>query len=198
MDQITPAQHTGHAIDAKSSKECLDEIHAAQFFEIVKQRLKDVNSWQAMTGDALAKFTLVDSQGDDVHRPPLKGDHLKIDIPGPGGREGKGYDWVRIEAIDSQSDDESETYGFIVRPSPNPGTPTNEIAHFYSDESTSTFIVKRNGRTVTAEIHDRNTKPNDAVEKTADRIRNAVVGKMGTVAFSKIQWQQLADSLIAD
>lgn len=196
MDQIIPEQHTGQAIDAKSSKECLEQFHATQFFEIVKKRLQDVNSWQAITGDALAKFTLVDSQGEDVYRTPLKGDHLKIDIPGPGSGEGEGYDWVRIEAIESQSGDNRETYGFIVRPSPNPRTRTNEIAHFYSDESTSTFIVKREGRTVTAEIHDRNTKPNAAVEETADRVRNAVVGKMGTFAFSKIQWQQLADSLI--
>lgn len=198
MDQKTPEQHTGRAIDAKSAKEFTDRSGALAFFEVVKRRLADVNSWQTVAGEALANFTLVNAQGDTVQRAPREGDHIKIDVPGPGSIEGDGYDWVEVETTYAQSEVESTCYGFTVRPSSNPKTPTAETAHFYSDESTSTFIVRCDGRTVTAEVHDRNITPNTDAERTTDKVRHAVVGTMGALTFSKIQWQSLTDGLVKD
>lgn len=198
MNPITPAQHTGRAINAKSSREFGDLAAAKGFFKLAKQRLQNVNSWHMTAGQALAKFSLLDSNGDDVQRPPTEGDHFKIDIPGPGSVEGQGYDWIEVEAIHSVSDENSDSYGFTVRPSPNPKTPKAETAHFYSSESTSTFIVTRTGRIVTAEILDRNIKPNTEAERPSDKVRDTVVGVMGALTFSKIQWQNLTDGLISD
>jgi hypothetical protein len=198
MENVTPEQYTGRAINARSSRKFSDQSAATQFFQIVKQRLENVNSWQAIANEVMARFVIVNSEGDEVHRPPIQGDHFKIDIPGPGTQEGEGYDWVRIETIYSQSDNDSENYGFTVRPSSNPRKSSTETAHFYSVESTSTFIARRDKRTVTAEVHDRNTKPNPNAERTTDKIRNKMVGAIGAVLFSKVQWQNLTDGLISD
>lgn len=198
MEKLTPQQHTGKAIDATSSREFLDKARAKHFFKILQYRLGDVNSWHALAGNTMAKFNLVDSDGQEVHRQPMKGDHFKIDILGPGSKEGDGYDWVRIETIQTQSDTDSESYGFTVRPSSNPNKPTTETAHFYSHESTSTFLVSRDGTTVTAEIHDRNAKPNEDATRTVDNIRDTVLAVVGIITFSKIQWQSFTDGLISD
>ncbi|GCC50326.1 hypothetical protein SanaruYs_05410 [Chryseotalea sanaruensis] len=127
---------------------------AQDFFKTAKQRLTDVNAWHLLAGKAMAKFVLVNAEGQPIHRQPISGDHFKIDSIGTGSKEGDGYDWVRIETIQMQSNGDSECYGFTVRPSPNPNKSTYKTAHFCSNESTSTFIVKREGTMVTAEIHD--------------------------------------------
>jgi hypothetical protein len=93
--------------------------------------------------------------------------------------------------------DDLESYGIRVRPAENPETETKEVAHFYSSESTSTFLVTRKGNNVTAEVYDRNTKPNDEAHTTVDKIRDLVVGATGITVFSKIQWQGLVDGLTA-
>jgi hypothetical protein len=198
MEKLTPQHHTGKAIDAASSREFHDQSQAQHFFKILQQRLAAVNSWHELAGSALAKFKLVDSEGQSVNREPLKGDHLMIDIPGPGSIEGDGYDWVQIETVQEQTNTDSESYGFTVRPSSNPNTPTTETAHFYSDETTSTFLVRRDGTTVTAEVRDRNTQPNKDALRTVDTIRDTVVAVVGLLMFSKIQWQSFTDGLISE
>lgn len=198
MEKLIPHQQHGKAIDATSTIKFAEPSMAKDFFKTAKQRLNDVNAWHLLAGKAMAKFVLVNAEGQDIHRQPMSGDHFKIDIIGPGTQEGDGFDWVRIETIQTEAEGDSESYGFTVRPSSNPNRETTETAHFYSNESTSTFIVKRKGVIVTAEVHDRNTKPNDDATRTTDIIRDKVVGVMGALTFSKIQWQNLTDSLVSN
>jgi hypothetical protein len=91
---------------------------------------------------------------------------------------------------------DSESFGFRVRPADNPREAGRETAHFYSTESTSSFIIERRRNKVTASIHDRNTKPNTEANRPSDKIRDVVVGTAGAVAFSKLQWQRLTDGLL--
>jgi hypothetical protein len=73
----------------------------------------------------------------------------------------------------------------------------DDIAHFFSQESTSSFIVTREGNKITAAIYDRNTKPNKDADLLVDEVRDRVIGVAGVLAFSRIQWKKLADSLLA-
>ncbi len=196
--QLIPSQYKGRSIQAISSRDFPNDSDAHSFFETTRQRLEHVNDWQTWAGAALAQFTLVNSDGKDVYRPPIVGDHFKIDVPGPGSAEGQGYDWVQIEAIEQEVNADSAHYGFTVRPSSNPERSTIETAHFYSDESTSTFLVRRNGKIVSVEVYDRNITPNTDAKRTTDKVRNSLVGAMGTSTFSKLQWQSLTDGLICD
>ena len=193
---IVPDQRTGKAIDAESSVLMQNETSAKAFFEIVKNRLQYVNDWHKLTGDLSARFQLVNKEGVHVYRRALEGDYLKIDIPGPGNKTGRGYDWVQIEAIEDTSFADVERFGFRVRPAENPQSHRHDIAHFYSHESTSTFIVTRDGNRITAAISDRNTKPNKDAAFATDKLRDAVVGAVAAITFSKIQWKGLTDGLV--
>lgn len=194
--KLVPEQQTGKPIDAESSVELPEEKSARIFFEKVKDRLQHVERWKDYAGNLSAQFQLVDQEGVDVQRPPQKGDYFKIDIPGPGSKTGAGYDWVQIEEVESSSTPHSEMFGFRVRPTDNPQDTRKDVAHFYSQESTSSFVVARNGNRVTASIHDRNTKPNTEADSAVGKIRDTVVGTVGVLSLSKIQWQQLTDGLV--
>jgi hypothetical protein len=196
MKSITPDQTTGKAIDAQSSRTLATTEEARQFFETAKARLKRIGQWHELSGHISATFELADPSGKPVDREPVIGDYFKIDIPGPGGKAGQGYDWAKVEAVKSEGSGDHESFGIRVRPSQNPNTPSTDTAHFYSPESTSTFVVRRSGNTVEAAVYDRNIKPNTDASYTIDQIRDAVIGATGLLGFSKIQWQRLTDGLI--
>jgi hypothetical protein len=193
---IVPEQHTGEAIDAATTADCHDIETARKFFSVVKNRLQHVNGWHDLAGKLTARFQLADAQGNEVSRPVQKGDYLKIDIPGPGTLSGEGYDWAEVEEIEQVTTPERESFGFRVRPAQNPQKTKNDISHFYSPESTSTFTVTREHTKLAAVIYDRNTKVNKPADSVTDKIRNAVVGTAGIFSFSKIQWKALTDGLL--
>ncbi len=193
---IVPAQYTGKEIEAEASVELKDDNAAKIFFDAVKERLLRVNNWHRIAGIISARFQLIDANGEEVNRNAAKGDYLKIDIPGPGSKEGGGYDWVCIEDVREVAEGDMQSTGFRVRPTQNPFGNKNETAHFYSDESTSNFIVTREKTRISAWIIDRNIKPNEDAESLMDKIRDTAAGMSAIASFSKIQWQMLAEGLI--
>ncbi|MEJ7646435.1 MAG: hypothetical protein WKF87_17690 [Chryseolinea sp.] len=195
-NQIVPEQITGKAIDATGSVEFNNERNAKEFFTIAKRRLKNVNDWADLAKVPSAIFKIVGTDGQEVDRAVKKGDYFKINVPGPGSSTGDGFDWVIVEDVEDKIDTGGESFGFRVRPTENPNNLKKDIAHFYSEESTSSFLVTRVGCVVSAAVKDRNTKPNENADSTIDKIRDAVVGAAGVFSFSKIQWQGLVDGLL--
>lgn len=193
---IVPTQHTGEEIEAEASVEFDEENEAEKFYLIAKERLLNVNNWHKLAGIISASFQLTDTSCKEIDRQVQKGDYLKIDIPGPGSKEGDGYDWACIEELKEVSETNIQSIGFRVRPAKNPSGEKNETAHFYSDESTSNFIVTREGKKITALIIDRNIKPNVHAQSLTDKIRDTAVGMSAIGMFSKIQWQNLAKGII--
>jgi hypothetical protein len=191
-----PAQEDGSKINIESAAETKDTQKAKALFNIAKERLLDVNHWQELTGKMLADFQLTDQKGQHVEGPAQEGLLFKIDIPGPGSKAGEGFDWARVEKIESYSSEDIDSIGIRVRPVANPTTADDSVAHFYSEESTSTFTVSREGTKVTAAVYDRNTKTNQNTNKITDQIRNAAVGAAGILTFSRIQWKSLTEALI--
>jgi hypothetical protein len=192
---IVPEQRTGIPIDTESSVELENEEQAKAFFEVVKQRLNDINRWHEIAGTLSTKFQLIDKNGMQVKRSPQKGDYFQIDIPGPGTVSGRGYDWVQVEEVESTATADAETFGLRVRPAQNPASNADTL-HFYSRESTSSFVVAREKNKVTAAVYDRNTKPNKEAGSIIDKVRDAVIGTAGVLVFSKIQWKRLTDALV--
>lgn len=193
---LIPAQEKGVVIDSEASEECNDENEAKLLFNTAKQRLLAVSNWHKIAGEAGAKFTLIDKDGQEVNRDVEKGDYFKIDIPGPGSSAGDGYDWVQVEELKFVSDESVDSIGLRVRPSTNPLSQDNSIAHFYSQESTSTFIVTREANKITATIYDRNTKPNTDSETIMDKVRHVATGIGAIFGGSKLQWTGLAKGLV--
>ena len=193
---IVPEQYTGEEIEAADFAELKNSKEAKIFYGTAKERLLNVNNWHHIAGIISAKFQLVSALGEEVDRRAEKGDFFKIDIPGPGSTEGDGYDWVYVEEIKEIAEEKIQSIGLRVRPVKNPFGDKNEIAHFYSNEATSSFIVTREENKVTAWIIDRNIKPNDDAGSLTDKIRDIAVGIGAIGMFSKAQWQGLAKGLI--
>jgi flagellar hook-basal body complex protein FliE len=195
-EPIIPEQQKGGSSDTDATETFDSAQQAKDFYNIVKQRLQQVNNWQKWAGAATATFQLTDAQGNDVDRTVQEGDHFKIDIPGPGPVTGDGFDWVQVETIKETVEPDSEEIAIQVRPATNPNNDRQDVAHFFSDEASSCFIVKREGATVTAAVHGRNEKPNTNAEKVVDKARNAAVATGAITAFSKLQWKSLVNGLV--
>jgi hypothetical protein len=193
---IVPPHYTGKEIEADAVAELKNENEAAIFYEVVKERLLDINNWHRVAGLISATFQLVDAGGEPVERAPQIGDYVRIDIPGPGSKAGEGYDWVHVEEVKEINDTDIQSIAFRVRPAGNPRGDSTDIAHFYSEGATSTFVVTRQKEKVVAWIIDRNIEPNDHPESLTDKIRNTGVGIGAIGIFSKMQWQRLANGLV--
>lgn len=192
-----PAQNSGASSDTEAAATFDSTEEAQQFFEIVKGRLLHVNNWQKWAGAATAVFKLTDADGNEVNRTVQEGDHFKIDIPGPGPVTGDGFDWVQVEKIEeTTASDKMEQLSIQVRPATNPNNERQDVAHFFSDEASSCFVIKRDGATVSAAVHGRNEKPNTDAEKLVDKARNAAVATGAVAAFSKLQWKSLVNGLV--
>lgn len=193
-----PEHEEGVAVNVEDTVELLSDEGAADFFCKVKERLFNVNAWHNYAGALSADFRLVDKEGKDVERRPQRGDYFKINIPAPGIQTGEGYDWVQIEEIVEEAADADEYASIRVRPASSPVNDNDDIAHFYTNEATSNFIIKREGRKITAGVYGRNEKPNiKAADNLLDKMRNAIVGTSGAAGFSKLQWKALVSGLLS-
>ena len=189
-----PPQQSGAETNTEHSVVAKNEAEAIKLFERAKQRLLNVNEWEKLCGAGSANFQLTDALGKDVKRPAQVQDHFKIDIPGPGTVTGQGYDWVQIEHIEEQDD----SLLMRVRPATNPRNEAGDVAHFFSDESTSNFMVKRTTNTVEAAVYGRNETPNTSAEKGVDKARNTMVALSAMAGIAKIQWKSLVKGLLTD
>jgi len=193
---IVPPNVEGKEITSEALVSLRDANEAKALYKTARERLLFVHSWGKITGTLSADFQLTDGEGNEVDRLSNKGDHFRIDIAGPGSHEGGGYDWAYVEDIREVNEGDVDSVAITVRPAANPKTDSNNVAHFYSGQSTSTFVVTREGNKVTASIYDRNIEPNQETKSVIDKARNAVVGLGAKHGFSKMQWQALAEALI--
>ncbi|WP_415327347.1 hypothetical protein [Chryseobacterium sp. MMS23-Vi53] len=192
-----PQQMKGGFHDTETCKKFDNPETATEQFEILKRKFLAVNDWRSFCGEGFADFKLFDSEGNFINRFPKEGDFIRIDIPGPGNSEAKGYDWVKILNISEYHYNEIlECYSMVCQPSENPQDKNNfHIAHFYSQESTSTFIICRGKNFIKAGIYGRNEYPNFN-SSFLNKIRNLFIAIGGMIGFSKIQWKRLTNGFI--
>lgn len=199
VEEVIPPQEAGAKKDIEEVKVTGDRNDAVRLFNLARNRMMDINHWDQLCGKASATFTLTDSNGSEVNRTAEKGDYLKIDLLAPGPAEGKGYDWVFIEEI-IESNHPDGTYESIViqvRPTSNPQAKGENVAHFFNEESTSSFVLERKDKTVKAAVYGRNEIPNTATSNVVDKVRNAVVAITAILGFSNLQWKSLVNGLLS-
>ncbi|WP_223607856.1 hypothetical protein [Chryseobacterium sp. OSA05B] len=190
-----PQQISGGFHDTESEKQFEPALLPVKF-ELLKERFFAFDQWKSYCGEGFADFKLYDSEGNGVGRTPQMADFMRIDIPGPGEQEAKGYDWVEITDICFQEDNISESIMITCTPSRNPEHPqSNHIAHFYSPKATSTFMISRTPTHLKAAVYGRNEKPNFNAG-FIDIVRNLMVSAGGMVGISKIQWKKLSDGFL--
>ncbi len=192
-----PPQRKGMQADIIEMEIASDPQEAKLLFLKARERLFDIAHWGDISEGLSASFMLTDASGIRTEDFPKPGDHIRINIPGPGSVAGEGYDWVRVELVeDKRSVATDEEWSVMkVRPSEDPGK-REGVAHFLENQATSSFVVRRKDNTVSAEVHGRNEKPNTGAKKITDKIRNALVGSAAAAGVGKIQWQKLAKGLL--
>ena len=193
---LIPGNTDGKAITSSAVARLDNVQEALALYTIARERLLYVHNWGKITGKLSADFQLTDDKGNEADRFAQPGDHFRIDITGPGSSAGEGYDWARVEDIKEVHEDDVDSIAILVRPAANPQTSNDNVAHFYSDQSTSTFVVTREGTTVTASVYDRNIEPNQETTSVIDKARNTVVGLGAKHGLSKLQWKALAEAFI--
>jgi hypothetical protein len=193
---LIPEQLEGMESNTESSHALPTLAEAISFFDLVKDRLRNVNDWHSIAGTGTAEFQLTDDKGDKVSRTVQEGDHFRIDVPGPGSQSGDGYDWVKVEEVKEDQDQDEAYLAITVRPVTSPLNEKKDVAHFFADSATSSFIVKRKDAIVTAGVYGRNEKPNTKAETIIDKARNTAMATGAVSGFSKLQWKSLVNGLI--
>lgn len=196
-ENTIPQQVEGVEVNVEDAVTFASENEAKAFFATAKKRLLQVNNWHELAGTLSASFQLTNEKGDELNQAPAKGNFFRINIPAPGIVTGEGYDWVRIEDVTEGTEGECEFVTVRVRPASSPLNNHKDVAHFYTDEATSNFIVRRDGKTVTAGVYGRNEKPNLETDTVIDKIRNAVVGAGGVSGFAQLQWKALVKGILS-
>lgn len=200
IKKIVPAGIKGKDTDVEHSVTLNNVEEARDAFKRAYKRMLNVNIWHNLSGFASAHFALKDEEGEDMERLAQVGDHFQIDIPGPGPASGDGYDWVKVEAIedDSQPGADEENYGMRVRSCTNPNTEGGDTSHFFTSEATSSFIINRQKNKVTSSYHGRNEVINTDTEKVQDKIRNTIIATGALAGISEIQWGRLIESFLEE
>ena len=197
-EDIIESQKTGRATDfiATEHYHTIELAHAS--FRQAASRLLTVNQWHKYAGAGSAVFSLTNNEGEDAVGFAREGALFHIKLPVPGSDAGDGLEWVMIERLEAFEDEHAieEYVAMMVRPIPDPRKADAQIAHFYKDISTSTFIVKRTGKTVSAAVHGRNETPNNGNVDLHDKIRNTIVALSARIGLAGPQWQKLVDGLI--
>lgn len=190
-----PQQRSGGFHDTESQKQFEPALLKAKF-ELLRERFFAVNQWKSYCGEGFADFKLYDPEGHEVIRIPQIKDFIRIDIPGPGEKEAKGYDWVEITDICFREDNVSESITITCNPSKDPEhTQSRHITHFYSAKATSTFIISRTATHLKAAVYGRNETPNFNAG-CMDVARNLMIAAGGMMGVSKIQWKKLSDGFL--
>ncbi|MCX8523840.1 hypothetical protein OF897_07875 [Chryseobacterium formosus] len=188
-----PKHVKGSFHDTESKKEVGNSSDLDLKFTILKKRFLSINQWRDYCKESATDFRLFDFAGKNVERLPQLGDYIRIDIPGPGGSEGRSFDWVQIISIDLAN---SDMIIIQCRPSKDPVKQnTKKIAHFYSSHATSTFIISKEKDGIKAGIYGRNEYPN-LKAGFFNSIRNIMIAVGGMLGLSKVQWKCLAEGFV--
>ncbi|MFC3561130.1 hypothetical protein [Pedobacter jamesrossensis] len=197
--ELIPSQQIGQQTDAEEEKIFPSAMEAKAAYAMASRHLLDVNEWQNISTIEASSFMLCDRNGIQLNRAVHEGDYIQIDIPGPGTSTGKGFDWVFVEHMEVFTDEDSDIDFtlFVARPSSMPGVIDGKVSHFFTDRSTSTFMVFRRGDVLSIEVHGRNEVPNMEVDGLLDKARNILVNGGSGIGMSFIQWHLLVSGILS-
>jgi len=192
-EELLPANNKGKATDLTKSVVLDTEDAARDCFRRAYKRLLNPPVWHELTHNLGASFVLTDSNGKEADRLAQERDKIRIDIPGPGNAAGGGYDWVVVEKVEDHANPNLsiESFGMTLRAAAAPNDDNGKTAHFFKEGATSTFIIERKDKTVTASYFGRNEVPNTKTGNFPNDVRNALVAIGAFAGLSELQWGTL-------
>lgn len=195
---LIPENKEGKQNDIRFSVSLADEDGVRRLFERACLHLATPSTWHELAGPLSAEFTLHDSTGEKTGLDVREGYYIRINIPGTGPKAGKGYDWVKVVALDDRrnSTGNEAFFGMKVQPCHNPLTHDPATAHFFRSKASSTFIISRMANLVVSSYHGRNELPNNDTDRTGDNIRNTIIATGAVMGLSDLQWSALVSAFI--
>lgn len=191
---LVPSQEKGKSLDLAQKVIAADEDTAKKLFQDAVYLLCRPVLWHDTVGAVSASFYVDGKQQEERIEP---GDHIRIKIPGPGPSEGDGEDWVRVDVVEKNFDEQfDESFGVLLIVCPNPHTTASAIAHFFGEGASSSLLLTRKDNTVTAHYKGRNESPNTEAPALKDKIRNIVVASGALAGISELQWMALLKGLV--
>lgn len=196
---IIPSQLQGDFHDIVSMH-CANAVDIAiRNFEKVQMRLFSVNEWHSLSDKVKTEFALFDSETNKPTADLKVDNRIRIDIPGPGNHSGDGYDWTKVIAIQNEhNNDEIPFVAFTIKPCSAPGSDAATVAHFYTEKSSNTFVIRRVGTCIYAEVHGRNQVENTSAVPMLDTIRNKAIQVGASLGMGGLNWLGFADALLKD
>ena len=198
---VVPPNIEGKPVDIERSVTEKSPEDAFYRYETARTLLLRPGMWEKVSGFAGAKLRLQKINRLDASPVMELNDYIMIDLVGPGPGAGEGFDWVTVENMEENFDPAADdSFSIRLRPCPDPDKDTKEevAAHFFKDKATSTFIVKRKGKTVTVSYHGRNEIPNLKGANLHDKIRNSIVALGALSGLSELQWTSLVEGLLKE
>jgi hypothetical protein len=195
--EAIPRQKKGAHFDVRHQLSVADRETAKEHYALARERLLRISEWAVYAGEAPDGFLLTDGNGQLASRPAQEGDKIKIHLTAPFSWFGAGADWVVIEKIREEKNkllDEIFT-AMTVRPCQDPCSEKMEVAHFYDDSSSNTFLVCRHRIELVASIHGRNERVNTGTDWLAS-VRNMLIALPSKAGLSNPHWKSLAKGLI--
>lgn len=194
---IIPTQLKGDFHEIVNMKcEETEELAKSEFKALFK-RLLLVNEWHSLSDDVKEKFTLTNHKGIQQNFNFEVDNFVNIDLPGPGNPSGEGLDWTQIVDIQNNVDDsENPFFAFTLKPCVDPKNNNEVVAHFFTSNSSNTFIIRRIGTCIYAEVHGRNEENNTSNVPVLDKIRNKAITVGAKLGLSGMNWQVFTNSLI--
>ena len=198
IKELLPTQAQGTSTEMSASVTATSEEDAVYIFERARERVLDINHWTDHCRPMATSFQLTDDTGEPLQGRATEGDFIQIELPGRVSREVQGYDWVKIEKVEQYTaTSPGSVFLMQARPSRDPQAKgTSRLSHFLEESATSSFIIERNGKKVTATVFGRNEVPNTSGNGAADKPRNGAVSSLGAIGLSKGQWKSLVEGLL--
>ena len=169
---------------------------ANEYYKILEARIKAVNVWETYSDQVKAGFALLGVGTCESTADLEIGNFIRIDIPGIGNPSGGGYDWTKIVEIQKGDDADYPFFLFTVKPCSAFGEPEQPIAHFYTEDASNTFIVRKVGTCIYAEVHGRNELENSTNGPLIDNLRNKAVAVGSKLGLGNLNWLGFTESLV--
>ncbi len=185
--RIIPAQRRGGETVAHKRFRSKSSKLARVGFAAAKARLLDVNRWDRY--GAWTAFHLTNDTGKPVQASAEENFLIRVGMPGSGAQQ---YDWVRVEAIEQDSED--AYIGMRVQPARAPGA--HEDVGFFTNASTNNFTLERKNNLIIAKVIGWNDVTRTESASPFDKMRNLNAVQLQWLGGSTAQWESFLEGIV--
>lgn len=175
---------------SSAEKDLETEAEAGAVFDALKIKLRNIDEWN--DHGMLSTYALFDENGTALQDKVIAaGTFMRIHLKGSGK-----YDWVRV--IDF-FEHEGE-FVMTVKPTFDPtaeNVDRSVVSHFFTDESTNNFCVRKKSRTVSLYVIGLDEKLNTTETGGAlQTARNVAVNFGSYLGIQNSEWEKFAAGML--